>query len=72
VTDPDRTKYNLEYYLDFGRQLVEAGCHVICVKDMAGLLKPRAARMLIGALREEFPDVPIHVHTHGNPSPTAL
>jgi len=64
ITDPARTKYNLEYYLNFGHQLVDAGCHVICVKDMAGLLKPRAARMLISALRSEFPDVPIHVHTH--------
>ena len=44
ITDPARTKYNLEYYLNFGHQLVDAGCHVICVKDMAGLLKPRAAR----------------------------
>ncbi len=31
---------------------------------MAGLLKPEAATMLIGALRAEFPHVPIHVHTH--------
>jgi isopropylmalate/homocitrate/citramalate synthase len=33
-------------------------------QDMAGLLKPEAATMLIGALRAEFPHVPIHVHTH--------
>jgi pyruvate carboxylase len=31
---------------------------------MAGLLKPEAARILITALRREFPDIPIHVHTH--------
>jgi len=31
---------------------------------MAGLLKPQAARMLIGALRERYPDIPIHVHSH--------
>lgn len=33
-------------------------------QDMAGLLKPEASRLLIGALRDRFPDVPIHVHTH--------
>ena len=31
---------------------------------MAGLLKPQAARMLIGSLRDRYPDIPIHVHTH--------
>jgi len=31
---------------------------------MAGVLKPEAAKMLIGSLREKFPDIPIHVHTH--------
>ena len=38
--------------------------HVLCIKDMAGLLKPAAATMLVGALRREFPNLPIHVHTH--------
>lgn len=38
--------------------------HVLCIKDMAGLLKPAAATMLISALRREFPNLPIHVHTH--------
>eukprot|EP00607_Mallomonas_marina_P006361 CAMPEP_0182425242 /NCGR_PEP_ID=MMETSP1167-20130531/11595_1 /TAXON_ID=2988 /ORGANISM="Mallomonas Sp, Strain CCMP3275" /LENGTH=1188 /DNA_ID=CAMNT_0024605739 /DNA_START=92 /DNA_END=3658 /DNA_ORIENTATION=+ len=63
VTGKD-TRYNLDYYLNFARELVHLGAHVIAVKDMAGLLKPQAARMLITALRAEFPDVPIHVHTH--------
>lgn len=31
---------------------------------MAGLLKPEASKLLISALRDRFPDVPIHVHTH--------
>lgn len=31
---------------------------------MAGVLKPEAARILIGALRDAHPDIPIHVHTH--------
>ncbi len=46
------------------RQLVELGVHVLAIKDMAGLLTPAAATLLIGALRKEFPHVPIHVHTH--------
>lgn len=64
LMDPSKSKYTLDYYLNFARQLVERGAHVLAVKDMAGLLKPGAARILIGALRAEFPHIPIHVHTH--------
>ncbi|KAG9407259.1 hypothetical protein AC1031_001950 [Aphanomyces cochlioides] len=64
VSDPARGPYNLEYYLDYTRQLVKLGIHVLCIKDMAGLLKPQAAKILVGAIRKEFPDLPIHVHTH--------
>lgn len=63
VTDP-HARYNLDYYLDFARQLVGLGTHVLAIKDMAGLLKPDAATLLVGALRKEFPEMPIHVHTH--------
>eukprot|EP01029_Cantina_marsupialis_P012211 TRINITY_DN26_c0_g1_i2.p1 TRINITY_DN26_c0_g1~~TRINITY_DN26_c0_g1_i2.p1 ORF type:complete len:1184 (+),score=463.93 TRINITY_DN26_c0_g1_i2:119-3670(+) len=57
-------KYNLDYYLNLVRELKEMGTHILGIKDMAGLLKPGAARKLVGAIREEFPDLPIHVHTH--------
>lgn len=40
------------------------GAHILGIKDMAGVLKPRAATLLIGAIREKYPDLPIHVHTH--------
>jgi len=64
VADPSRTKYSLDYYVDLAEQLVEHGIHSLAIKDMAGLLKPKAATMLVGALRERFPDLVIHVHTH--------
>ncbi|KAI9597804.1 pyruvate carboxylase [Syncephalis fuscata] len=64
VSNPQKTKYNLDYYLDLTAQLVKEGAHVLGIKDMAGLLKPRAATMLVKAIREKFPDLPIHVHTH--------
>ncbi|KAF8329461.1 pyruvate carboxylase [Cantharellus anzutake] len=64
VANPKRTKYTLEYYLNFVDQLVTEGIHVLGIKDMAGLLKPKAATMLIGAIREKYPDLPIHVHSH--------
>jgi len=57
-------KYNLDYYLNQARQLEKCGIHVLCIKDMAGLLKPEAATLLVSSLRAEFPDLPIHVHTH--------
>jgi len=64
VSDPSKTKYTMEYYLNLANELVKAGCHVLCVKDMAGLLKPNAAKMLIGELRKQHPSIPVHVHTH--------
>ena len=50
--------------MKLAEQLVDHGVHSLAIKDMAGLLKPRAATILVGALRARFPDVPIHVHTH--------
>ena len=64
VSDPTRTKYSLQYYVDLAGELVRLGTHLLCIKDMAGLLKPRAATMLVTALRRAFPAMPIHVHTH--------
>jgi len=64
VSNPQETKYPLEYYLKQARELVKLGIHVLCIKDMAGLLKPHAATLLISALRKEFPLLPIHVHSH--------
>ncbi|XP_058678360.1 pyruvate carboxylase, mitochondrial [Ammospiza caudacuta] len=64
VADASRTKYSLGYYLGLAKELVAAGTHILCIKDMAGLLTPAAARLLVGALREQHPEVPLHVHTH--------
>ncbi|CAO1596573.1 pyruvate carboxylase, variant 2 [Xanthoria calcicola] len=57
-------KYNLEYYMDLIGKIVKIGTHIIGIKDMAGVLKPRAATLLIGSIRKKYPDIPIHVHTH--------
>ncbi|CAF0803014.1 unnamed protein product [Rotaria sordida] len=64
VADKTRTKYNLDYYLKFVDELVKMGTHILSIKDMAGLLKPRATSMLIDAIRQKHPDLPIHLHTH--------
>ncbi|XP_028658267.1 pyruvate carboxylase a isoform X1 [Erpetoichthys calabaricus] len=64
VSDSTRTKYSLDYYVKLAEELVKAGTHILCIKDMAGLLKPNACTLLIGALRDRFPEIPIHVHTH--------
>ncbi|MDO4920187.1 pyruvate carboxylase, partial [Kocuria sp.] len=63
LLDPDETVYTLDYYLDLAQQCVDAGAHVLAIKDMAGLLRPEAARRLVSALRERF-DLPLHLHTH--------
>lgn len=64
VSNPAKTKYNLDYYLKLSDEIVKAGTHILCIKDMAGLLKPQAARLLVTALRDRHPDIPIHIHTH--------
>lgn len=64
VSDPKKTKYDLKYYTNLADELVKAGTHVLSIKDMAGLLKPAAAKLLITAIRERHPDIPIHIHTH--------
>jgi pyruvate carboxylase len=63
ILNPERAKYDLKYYVAMGKQLRDAGAHVLGLKDMAGLLKPAAARVLIRALKEEV-GLPIHFHTH--------
>ena len=63
LTDPKETKFTLQYYLDLAKRLEGAGAHLLAIKDMAGLLKPLAARELITALRETV-SLPIHLHTH--------
>jgi pyruvate carboxylase len=57
-------KYSLDYYIDRAGELVAQGIHILAIKDMAGLLKPQAAKRLVRALRRGFPELPIHVHTH--------
>jgi pyruvate carboxylase len=61
--DASRSKYDLRYYVGLAKELERAGAHVLGIKDMAGLLKPAAARTLISTLKQEV-DLPIHLHTH--------
>jgi len=63
VDNPARTKYSLDYYADLAKRIEDLGSHILCVKDMAGLLRPQAARLLISKLRE-VTELPIHLHTH--------
>ncbi|WP_277675317.1 pyruvate carboxylase [Saccharopolyspora rectivirgula] len=66
LSNPDEKLYTLDYYLRLAEQIVEAGAHVLAIKDMAGLLRPPAAVKLVSALRKEF-DLPVHLHTHDTP-----
>ncbi|MEJ3658983.1 pyruvate carboxylase [Actinomycetes bacterium KLBMP 9759] len=63
LSDPAEKLYTLDYYLRLAEEIVDAGAHVLAIKDMAGLLRPPAARKLVTALRERF-DLPVHLHTH--------
>ena len=63
LSDPREKKYTLDYYLELARELKAAGTHVLGIKDMAGLCRPRAAHTLVKALKEEI-GLPVHFHTH--------
>ena len=63
LLDPKEELYTLDYYLELAGKIVAAGAHILAIKDMAGLLRPEAARKLVTALRERF-DLPVHLHTH--------
>ncbi|MFO0801679.1 MAG: biotin/lipoyl-containing protein [Gemmataceae bacterium] len=63
ILDPKRDKYTLTYFVDLAKKLEKLGTHFLAIKDMAGLLKPYAAKKLVKALRAEI-GIPIHFHTH--------
>lgn len=63
ILDPDRQKYSLKYYVDLAQQLEKMGAHILAIKDMAGLCKPAAAKLLVKTLKQEI-GIPIHFHTH--------
>ncbi len=67
ILDPKRTKYSLDYYLRLAKDLENAGAHILAIKDMSGLLKPYAARVLVEGLRDTV-KIPIHLHTHDTSS----
>lgn len=74
ITSPTETKYTLDYYVKMALELESLGCHSIAIKDMAALLKPRAAKELVTALKQKL-HVPLHLHTHdstGNGVSTVL
>ncbi|KAI3644045.1 hypothetical protein MP228_010209 [Amoeboaphelidium protococcarum] len=61
-------RYDLPYYLALVEKLVKYGIHILGIKDMAGLLTPKSAKLLIGSIRAQYPDLVIHVHTHDTAS----
>ncbi len=63
ILDETRTKYTLDYYVNMAKELQAQGSHVLGIKDMSGLLKPMAAKVLISELKDNI-DIPIHLHTH--------
>ncbi|MBC8110469.1 MAG: pyruvate carboxylase, partial [Verrucomicrobia bacterium] len=67
ILNPENKKYTLQYYLDMARRLEDAGSHILCIKDMAGLLKPFSAEILITELKKAV-SIPIHLHTHDTSS----
>ncbi len=66
ILDPRRDKYTLTYFVELAKELEKLGTHVLAIKDMAGLLKPYAAKKLVKALRDAV-GLPIHFHTHDAP-----
>ena len=63
ILDKRKKKFTLEYYVDLAKRIEDEGAHILAIKDMAGLLKPQAAEVLIGTLKNTV-ELPIHLHTH--------
>jgi pyruvate carboxylase len=63
ITNPNRAKYSLKYYIDKAKELEKMGAHILCIKDMAGLCHPAAITKLVSTLKQEI-GIPIHFHTH--------
>ncbi|WP_053039340.1 pyruvate carboxylase [Staphylococcus haemolyticus] len=64
ILNPERSNvFTLEYYVKLAKELEREGFHILAIKDMAGLLKPKAAYELIGELKSAI-NLPIHLHTH--------
>lgn len=63
ILNPNEKKYTVEYYIKKAKELEAMGCHIFAIKDMAGLLKPYAAKELFTALKSEL-KIPVHLHTH--------
>ena len=74
ILDPSRDRYTLDYYVKMAKELEHRGAHMLCIKDMSGLLKPYAAKKLVGTLKQEI-GIPGQLHTHntsGNQVATLL
>jgi pyruvate carboxylase len=67
ILDPNEEKFTLDHYLQLAKDLENAGSHILAIKDMAGLLKPYAAKEFVSALKDTV-DIPIHLHTHDTSS----
>ena len=63
ILDPKRDKYPLEYYVKLAKELERRGAHMLCIKDMSGVLRPYAAKKLVSTLKQEI-GIPIQLHTH--------
>jgi pyruvate carboxylase len=63
ITNPERSKYSLDYYVKLAKTIEAMGAHILAIKDMAGLCKPFAAELLVRTLKQEI-GIPIHFHTH--------
>ncbi|RYY40848.1 MAG: pyruvate carboxylase [Chitinophagaceae bacterium] len=67
IQDHSRTKYTLQYYKQFAKDIENSGAHILAIKDMSGLLKPMAAFELVSELKQTV-KIPIHLHTHDTSS----
>jgi oxaloacetate decarboxylase alpha subunit len=59
VYHPDPTVYNVQWAIDFFREVSKLGAHSLYVKDPSGVLTPEMAGVLAAEIKAAFPDLPL-------------
>lgn len=59
--------HTVEYYTKMAYELIELGADEICIKDMAGIGRPRTLGNIVANIKKKYPEIPVQYHSHAGP-----